>query len=40
MTIPGIGYYSALLIKAEIGDIDRFNDKDKIASYSKNTCKW
>lgn len=25
-TIPGIGYYSALLIVSEIGDIDRFPD--------------
>ena len=26
MTIPGIGYYSALLIVSEIGDINRFPD--------------
>jgi transposase len=26
VTIPGIGYYSALLILTEIGDIDRFPD--------------
>lgn len=24
MTIPGIGYYSALLVKSEVGDINRF----------------
>jgi len=24
MTIPGIGYYTALLVKAEIGDVYRF----------------
>jgi hypothetical protein len=24
MTILGIGYYSALLVKSEVGDIDRF----------------
>ena len=24
MTIPGIGYYSAVLMKSEIGNIDRF----------------
>jgi hypothetical protein len=24
MTIPGVGYYTALLVKAEIGDVNRF----------------
>ena len=24
MTIPGIGYYSAVLMKSEIGDLNRF----------------
>jgi transposase len=34
MTIPGIGYYSALLIKSEIGNIDRFPDGEKLCSYA------
>jgi len=33
MTIPGIGYYIALLIKAEVGDIHRFKSKDHLASH-------
>lgn len=34
MTIPGISYYSALLIKSEIGDINRFPNKLKLVSYA------
>jgi transposase len=34
MTIPGIGYYSALLIKSEIGSVDRFPDGEKLCSYA------
>jgi transposase len=34
MTIPGISYYSALLIKAEIGDINRFANHEKLVSYA------
>jgi transposase len=34
MTIPGIGYYSALLVKSEIGDIFRFSDGEKLCSYA------
>ena len=34
MTIPGIGYYSALLIKSEIGSIDRFPDGEHLCSYA------
>ncbi len=34
MTIPGIGYYSALLIKSEIGSIDRFPEGEKLCSYA------
>jgi transposase len=34
MTIPGIGYYSALLIKSEVGSIDRFPDGEKLCSYA------
>jgi transposase len=34
MTIPGVGYYSALLIKSEIGSIDRFPDGEHLCSYA------
>jgi len=34
MTIPGVGYYIALLIKAEIGDVGRFSSCDHLASYA------
>ena len=34
MTIPGIGYYSALLVKSEIGNVDRFADGEKLCSYA------
>jgi len=34
MTIPGVGYYSALLVKSEIGDISRFSDGEKLCSYA------
>lgn len=34
MTIPGIDYYSALMISAEIGDIRRFNSAKKVISYA------
>jgi transposase len=33
MTIPGVGYYTALLVKSEIGDINRFSNGDKLCSY-------
>jgi len=33
-TIPGIGYYSALLILAEIGDINRFPSAKKLCSWA------
>ena len=33
MTIPGISYYSALMISAEIGDIRRFNSAKQLVSY-------
>jgi transposase len=32
-TVPGIGYYIALLYKAEVGDVGRFKSKDHLASY-------
>lgn len=34
VTIPGIGYYSALLIMSEIGDILRFPDSHHLCSYA------
>jgi transposase len=34
MTIPGVGYYSALLVKSEVGDISRFSDGEKLCSYA------
>ena len=34
MTVPGIGYYSALLIVSEIGDINRFPDSYDLCSYA------
>lgn len=34
ITIPGIAYYSALLIKSEIGDINRFPSAKQLCSYS------
>jgi len=34
MTIPGIGYYSALLVTSEIGDICRFPFAEKLCSYA------
>ena len=34
MTIPGVGYYTALLVKSEVGDIDRFSDGDRLCSYA------
>lgn len=45
--MPGISYYSAMMIKAEIGDIRRFDSGEKLVSYaglnpsvyqSGNTC--
>ena len=34
MTIPGINYYSACGIYSEIGDISRFKNKERFASYT------
>jgi transposase len=34
MTIPGVGYYTAVGIVAEIGDISRFPTKKHLASYA------
>ena len=34
MSIPGVGYYSALMITSEIGDINRFSDSHHLCSYA------
>ena len=34
MTIPGIGYYSALLVKSEVGDVSRFPFGERLCSYA------
>jgi transposase len=34
MAVPGIGYYTALLVKSEIGSISRFSDGEKLCSYA------
>ena len=34
MTIPGISYYSALLMSSEIGEIDRFSDSSSLVAYA------
>ena len=34
MTVPGIGYYRALLLKAEVGDVSRFRSGDHLCSYA------
>jgi len=34
MTIPGISYFTALVIKSEIGDISRFPNSSKLCAYA------
>jgi transposase len=34
MTMPGVGYYSALLISSEIGNISRFSDSHHLCAYA------
>jgi len=34
MTIPGMGYYSALLTKSEIGDVKRFPSAKQLCAYA------
>ncbi len=34
MSIPGISYYSSLLIASEIGDISRFKDSSSLIAYA------
>ena len=33
MTIPGVGFYSSLLITTKIGEIKRFDEAKKVVSY-------
>ena len=35
MTILDVGYYSALLIESEIGDINRFPSAKQLCSYAR-----
>ena len=34
MTIPGVSFYSSLLITAEIGEIERFDEDKQVVSYA------
>lgn len=34
IAIPGVGYYIALLLKAEVGGINRFHSRDPLSSYA------
>jgi transposase len=34
MTIPGVGYYTALLVKSEVGDVNRFPFGERLCSYA------
>jgi len=34
MTIPGIGFYAALLIASEVGEISRFEDSSSLVTYA------
>ena len=34
MTMPGVGFILAVVISQEIGDVDRFNSPQRLASYS------
>jgi transposase len=33
-TIPGVGFYTALAVVSELGDVARFSDSDSIVSYA------
>jgi transposase len=39
MTVPGLGYYSALLVKSEIGDVNRFPFGERLCGY-KRAATW
>jgi transposase len=32
-TMPSVGPFTALLMRAEIGDVDRFSGSEKLVSY-------
>ena len=34
MTIPGVSFYSSLLITAELGEIERFNEAEQAVNYA------
>ncbi|WP_207890128.1 transposase, partial [Natrarchaeobius chitinivorans] len=34
MTIPGVSYFTSLLITSELGEIDRFSSAKKVISYA------
>lgn len=34
MSIPGVAYYSALLIRSEIGEVERFPSAKHLCSYA------
>ncbi len=34
MSIPGVGYFSAIALLAEMGDISRFSDAEKLCNYA------
>ena len=34
ITIPGVSFYSALLITSEIGEVSRFQDSDSLVAYA------
>jgi transposase len=34
MSIPGVGYFSALAVLAELGDVERFPDEKKVCAYA------
>ena len=34
MSVPGVSYYSALMIYAEVGEIDRFDRDKEVVSYA------
>lgn len=34
MTIPGVSFYSSLLIMSEIGETDRFDEAKEVVSYA------
>ena len=44
MAIPGIGYYTAVLMKSKIGDISRFPFPERLCSYAGlvpfHACFW